>query len=221
MTAQLAENEVPARTVLKAAQEALAKALAAADAAAASLARGKETLGELEKRRDAVHAEIADEARTRAEAVEQGNVYAVIGAAAQRRREIDDELTTFQGSIEILIQKNASAQAAIVDAESALASAVKAVIAEEVWPLLSRAQDCENAAAMLRSQLRALQYSGRWGLCPESLPARLAREPANVFHSDQPLNWHQQKVYDRQKAGWCAFADELRSDAAATLSLGD
>jgi hypothetical protein len=34
---------------------------------------------------------------------------------------------------------------------------VNGVIAEEISPLLSRMQDCENAAAMLRSELRALQ----------------------------------------------------------------
>jgi hypothetical protein len=100
-------------------------------------------------------------------------------------------------------------------------SAVKAVVAEEVSPLLCRMQDCENAAAMLKSELRALQYCGRFGLCPESLPARLAREPANVFHADRPLTWDKQKVFDRQKAAWCNFADRLREDAGTMLSLGD
>ena len=45
--AQLAEDEIPDRTALKVAQERLAAALAAAEAAAQSLARGRETLGEL------------------------------------------------------------------------------------------------------------------------------------------------------------------------------
>ena len=58
-TAQLAEDEFPARTALKGAQERLAAALAAAEAAAQSLARGREKLAELERRRDAAHAEIA------------------------------------------------------------------------------------------------------------------------------------------------------------------
>ena len=78
-------------------------------------------------------------------------------------------------------------------------------------------EDCERAAAMLKSQLRALQYSERWGLCPESLPPLLAREPANVFHADLPLTWDKQKVFDRQKAAWCDFADRLREDADAKL----
>jgi hypothetical protein len=220
MTAQLAEDEWPARTVLKAAQARLAAVLAAAEAAAQSLARGRETLGELEKRRDAAHAEVANEARARAEAVEQG-VCAVIGGAAQKRREIDDELSSFEISIDILVAKNSDAQRAIVDAESALASAVKGVIAEEVSPLFCRLQDCENAAAMLRSQLRSLQYCGKWGLAPDSLPAWLAREPANVFHADRPLSWEQQTIFDRCKAAWRDFADRLREDADAMRSLGD
>jgi hypothetical protein len=98
---------------------------------------------------------------------------------------------------------------------------VKGVIAEEVSPLLCRLQDCENAAAMLRSQLRSLQFCGKWGLSPESLPGRLAREPANVFHADRPLNWDQQKSFDRRKAEWCNFADRLRDDADAILNLGE
>jgi hypothetical protein len=166
-------------------------------------------------------AETVEEATALAETFAETGVCAMVGGASQRQREIDDELGIFRISLDILIKKNSDAQRAIGDAESAMASAVKAVIAEEVSPLLSRMQDCENAAAMLKSELRALQYSGRWGLCPESLPARLAREPANVFHADRPLAWDQQKVYDRQKAGWCDFADRLREDAGAMLSLGD
>jgi hypothetical protein len=218
--AQLAEDEFPARAALEAAQENLAKALAAAEAAAQSLARGRETLGELEKRRDAAHAEVANEARTRAEAVEQG-VCAVIGGAAQKRREIDDELSSFEITLDILLGKNSDAQRAIGECEAALAAAVKSVVAEEASPLLCRMQDCENAAALLRSELRALQYCGRFGLCPESLPARLAREPANVFHADRPLPWNQQKLYDKRKAAWCDFANRLREDAGAMLTLGD
>jgi hypothetical protein len=60
-TAQLAEDEWPARTALKGAQERLAKALAAGEAAAQSLARGREKLAELERRQDAVKAEVANE----------------------------------------------------------------------------------------------------------------------------------------------------------------
>ena len=145
----------------------------------------------------------------------------MIGGAAQRRREIDDELSSFEITFDILLRKNSDAQRAIGECEAALAAAVKSVIAEEVSPLLCRMQDCENAAAMLKSELRALQYSGRFGLCPESLPARLAREPANVFHADRPLTWDKQKVFDRQKAAWCNFADRLREDAGAMLNLGD
>jgi hypothetical protein len=219
-TAQLAEDEFPARTVLKGAQERLGVARVAADVAAQSLARGREALGELEKRRDVAHAEVANEARARAEAVEQG-VCAVIGEAAQKRREIDDELSGFEITLDILLGKNSDAQRAIGECEAALIAAVKSVVAEEVSPLLCRMQDCENAAAMLRSELRALQYCGRFGLCPETLPPRLAREPANVFHADRPLAWDQQKVFDRWKAAWCDFADRLREDAGAMLSLGD
>jgi hypothetical protein len=217
--AQLADQD--ARTALKAAQERLAAALAAADAAAQALARGKEHLDVLERLRDEAKAEIVDEARSMAETFAENGVVAMIGGAAQRDREIKDELVSFELAFDILVQKNASAQRAIADCEAALAAAVKRVIAEEAEPLLSRVQDFENAAACLRSELRALQYSGRWGLCPESLPARLAREPANVFRADQPLSWNQQKVFDRRKAAWVTFADQLREDANATLSLGD
>ena len=220
-TAQLAEDEWPARTALKAAQENLAKALAAAEAAASSLARGKEHLGVLERLRDEAKAEIVDEARSMAETFAENGVVAMIGAAAQRDREINDELASFQITFDILVQKNASAQRAIGECEAALAAAVKSVVAEEVSLLLLRLQDCENAAALLRSELRALQYSGRWGLCPESLPARLAREPANVFYAGRPLSWGQQNIFDQQKAKWCGFADRLRGDADAILSLGD
>jgi hypothetical protein len=220
-TAQLAEDEWPARTALKAAQERLAAALAAADAAALSLARGREHLGVLERLRDEAKAEIVDEARSMAETFAENGVVAMIGGSAQRDREIKDELASFEIAFDILVQKNASAQRAIGECEAALAAAVKGVVTEEVSPLLCRMQDCENAAAMLKSELRALQYSGRFGLCPESLPARLAREPANVFHADRPLTWDKQKVFDRQKAAWCNFADRLREDAGAMLSLGD
>jgi hypothetical protein len=216
-TAQLAEDEFPARTALKGAQENLAKALAAGEAAASSLARGKEHLGVLERLRDEAKAEIVDEARSMAETFAENGVVAMIGGSAQRDREIKDELTSFEIAFDILVQKNASAQRAIGDAEAALAAAVKSVVAEEVSPLLCRIQDCENAAAMLKSELRVLQYCGRFGLCPESLPARLAREPANVFHADRPLSWDQQKVFDRRKAAWCDLADRLREDAEAEL----
>jgi DNA repair exonuclease SbcCD ATPase subunit len=219
-TAQLAEDEWPARTALKAAQERLAAALVAAEAAAQSLARGRETLGELEKRRDAAHAEVANEARARAEAVEQG-VCAVIGGAAQKRREIDDDLSGFQISRDILIKKNSDAQSAIGECEAALAAAVKGVIAEEVSPLLARMEDCERAASHLKSQLRALQYCGKWGICPETLPRQLLREPVNVHHADRPLTFDQQKLYDKRKAAWRTFADQLREDAGAMLTLGD
>jgi len=216
-TAQFAEDEFPARTALKAAQERLAAALAAADAAAQSLARGKEHLGVLERLRDEAKAEIVDEARSMAETFAENGVVAMIGGSAQRGREIKDELASFEIAFDILIQKNASAQRAIGECEAALAAAVKSVVAEEVSPLLCRMQDCENAAAMLRSELRALQYCGRFGLCPESLPVLLAREPSNVFHADRPLPWNQQKVFDRRKAAWCDFADRLREDAEAEL----
>ena len=221
MSAQFAEDEFPARTALKGAQERLAAALAAAEAAAQSLARGKEHLGVLERLRDEAKAEIVDEARSMAETFAENGVVAMIGGSAQRDREINDELASFQITFDILVQKNASAQRTIGECEASLAAAVRNVIAEEVSPLLSRMRDCENAAAMLRSELRALQYCGRFGLCPESLPARLAREPANVFHADRPLPWNQQKVFDRRKAAWIDLADRLREDAGAMLNLGD
>lgn len=220
MTAQLAEDEWPARTALKVAQARLAAALVAAEAAAQSLARGRETLGELERRRDAAHAEVANEARSRAEAVEHG-VCAVIGGAAQKRREIDNELSNFQLTLDILVTKNSDAQHAIVACEAGIEAGIKAVIAEEVSPLLSRMEDCERAASHLKSQLRALQFSGRWGLCPETLPRQLLREPVNVHHADRPLTFDQQKLYDKRKAAWRTFADQLRENADATLSLGD
>jgi hypothetical protein len=219
--AQLVEDEFPARTALKGAQERLAAALAAANAAASSLARGKEHLGVLERLRDEAKAEIVDEARSMAETFAENGVVAMIGGSAQRDREIKDELTAFEIAFDILVQKNASAQRAIGVCEAALAAAVKGVVAEVVSPLLSRMQDCENAAMLLRSELRALQYSGRWGLCPESLPAWLAREPSNVFHADRPLTWDRQKSFDRWKAAWLNFADRLREDANAARSLGD
>jgi hypothetical protein len=219
--AQLVEDEFPARTALKTAQENLAAALAAADAAAQSLAREREHLGVLERLRAEAKAEIVDEARSMAETFAENGVVAMIGGSAQRDREIKDELVSFELAFEILVQKNASAQRAIGECEAALAAAVRNVIAEEVSPLLCRMQDCENAAAMLKSELRALQYCGRFGLCPESLPRQLAQEPVNIFRSDRPLPWHRQKVFDRQKAAWCDLADRLREDAGAMLSLGD
>jgi hypothetical protein len=35
------------------------------------------------------------------------------------------------------------------------------------------------------------------------------------------LSWEQQKLFDRRKAAWLTFADRLRIDADAILSLGD
>jgi hypothetical protein len=136
-------------------------------------------------------------------------------------RALVHKIASMAATVEILTAKDAIAKRAIGECEAALAAAVKSVIAEEVSPLLCRMQDCENAAATLRSELRALQNSGRWGLCPQSLPVRLAREPANVFHADRPLPWDQQKAFDRRKAAWRDFADRLREDAGAILSLGD
>ena len=215
------QDEFPARIALKAAQERLAAALAAAEAAAQSLARGKEHLGVLERLRDEAKAEIVDEARDLAETFAESGVCAMIGGAAQRGREVDDELAGFEITLDILIRKNAAAQQTIGECEAALAAAMKAVIAEEVEPLFAHMRDCETAAAMLRSELRALQYCGKFGLAPVSLPDRLRAEPANFFRSDRPLTWDRQKSFDRQKAAWCAFADALRDDADATLSLGD
>jgi hypothetical protein len=187
-TAQLVDqDEFPARTALKAAQERLAAALAAADAAAQSLARGREHHAVLEGLRDEARAEIVDEARAMAETFEQEGVCAMIGGSAQRGHEVDDELAGFEITLDILIRKNAAAQQAIGECEKLLAAAVRNVVAEEVSPLLARMEDCERAAAHLKSQLRSLVYCGKFGLSPESLPARLAREPANVFHADRPL----------------------------------
>jgi hypothetical protein len=221
-TSQLVDrDEFPARTALKGAQERLAAALATATAAGHSLARGRERQGELEQQLDAASAEVAHEATMRAEAFEQGPCAVILGQATKKRRDLEDQLSGFEATLDILTRKSSDAQRAIGECEASLAAAVKGVIAEEVSPLLCRMQDCENAAAELRSQLRALQYSGRWGLCPESLPARLADEPANVFHAGRPLPWGQQQVFDRRKSAWCDLADRLREDASAMLSLGD
>ena len=220
-TAQLAEDEWPARTALKGAQERLAAALAAAEAAAQALVRGREHHAVLEGLRDEARAEIVSEALALAETFEQDGICAVVGGSAQRGREVDDELAGFELTLDILIRKNAAAQQTIGECEAALAAAMKAVIAEEVEPLLCRMQDCENAAALLRSELRALQYCGKFGLAPVSLPDRLRAEPVNVFRSDRPLTWDRQKSFDRQKAAWCDFADRLREDAGAMLTLGD
>ena len=69
--AQFVEDEFPARTALKGAQERLAAALAAAEKAAQSLTRGRETLSVLEGLRDAAKAEIVEEARAMAETFER------------------------------------------------------------------------------------------------------------------------------------------------------
>jgi hypothetical protein len=219
--AHLVDDEFPARTRLKGAQERLAAALAAADAAGKALERGKETLAVLEQQRDAAKAETVEEAIALAETFAENGVVAMIGGASQRQREIDDELGTFRISLDILIRKNSDAQRAISECEAALAVAVKGVVSEETEPILCRLRDFENAAAMLRSELRALQFSGRFGLCPESLPRQLSSEPVNVFHSDKPLSFEQQKRYDRQKAAWRTFAEQLRENAGAVLSFGD
>jgi hypothetical protein len=221
MSAQLAEDEFPARMALKAAQNRLVEALAAADAAAQSLARGKEHFAVLERLRDEARAEIVDEARTMAETFAENGVVAVIGGAAQRGRELDDEFAGFQITLDILIRKNTEAQRAIGECEAALAAAVKSVIAEETAPLLARMWDCERAAALLRLELHALQYSGRFGLCPESLPGRLRAKPANVFDLAQPLAWHRQQSFNKRKIAWVAFADRLKDDPDAQRSLGD
>jgi hypothetical protein len=221
-TSQLVDrDEFPARTALRAAKERLAAALAAATAAGQSQARGRERRGELEQQLDAARAEVAHEATVRADAFEQGPCAVILGQATKKRRDLEDQLSGFEATLDILARKSLDAQRAIGECEAALAAAVKGVIAEETEPLLARLADCENAAAELRSQLRALQYSGRWGLCPESLPARLADEPANVFHAGRPLPWVQQQSFDRRKAAWCDFADRLREDAGTMLSLGD
>ena len=80
----------------------MAAALAAAEAAAQSLARGKEHLGVLERLRDEAKAEIVDEARDLAETFAESGVCAMIGGAAQRGREVDDELAGFQITLDIL-----------------------------------------------------------------------------------------------------------------------
>jgi hypothetical protein len=175
----------------------------------------------LEQQLDAARAEVAHEATMRAEAFEQGPCAVILGQATKRRRDLEDQLSGFEATLAILACKSSDAQRAIGECEASLAAAVKAVIQESMEPLLCRLQDCENAAAEVRSQLRALQYSGRWGLCPESLAARLAREPANVFHADRPLPWTHQQSFDRRKSAWLTFADQLREDADAMLNLGD
>jgi hypothetical protein len=220
-TAQLAEDEFPARTALKGAQERLAAALAAADAAASSLARGKEHLGVLERLRDEAKAEIVDEARSMAETFAENGVVAMIGGAAQRGRELADEFDGFKITFGILIDKNKAAQHEIFLSQGAVADAVRGVIAEETRPLLARMWDCERAAALLRLELHALQYSGRFGLCPESLPDRLRAKPANIFDLAQPLAWDRQQSFNKRKAAWCDLADRLREDADALLTLGD
>jgi hypothetical protein len=194
-TAQLAEDEFPARTALKAAQERLAAALAGAEASADALARGRKALGELERRRDAAHAEVVDEAKVRAEAVEQG-VCAVIGEAAQKRREIADELSSFEITLDILLRKNSDAQRAIVDAEAGIEAGIKAVVAEEISPILSRMLDCERAAAMLKSQRAWRQLSSLcscrllgWApLAPEWQKFRLRASRFAVRVPQRPLH---------------------------------
>lgn len=222
MTAQLAESEFPARERLKAAQARLAEALTAAKAASDALERGKEQLAHLEKDRDEVAVLVATEAADRARQFEEDGVAGVINAGASRkRRDADDKISSMAATVEILTAKNAASQRAIIDAEAGVKSGIKAVIAEETEPLLCRMLDYERAAAMLRSELRSLQYCGRFGLCADSLPRQLSQEPVNVFHADRPLTWEQQKRYDKCKAGWLSFADALRDNPNAVLSLGD
>jgi hypothetical protein len=152
---------------------------------------------------------------------EDGIADVIKAGASRKRRDADDKIASMAATVEILTAKDAVAQRAIGECEAALAAAVRGVVAQEVSPLLLRMQDCENAAAMLKSELRALQYSGRWGLCPSSLSARLNAEPLNVFHADRPLTWDKQQAFDRQKAAWCDLADRLREDAGAMLNLGN
>ena len=166
---------------LKGAQERLAAALAAAEAAAQALARGREHHAVLEGLRDEARAEIVAEALALAETFEQDGICAVVGGSAQRGREVDDELAGFEITLDILIRKNAAAQQTIGECEAALAAAMKAVIAEEVEPLLCRMQDCENAAAMLKSELRALQYCGKFGLCSGEPSRPVARRAGECF----------------------------------------
>jgi hypothetical protein len=87
--------------------------------------RGKETMAVLEEQRDAAQAEIVDEARALAETFAETGVRAMVGGAAQRGREVKDELASFQITLDILIRKNTDAQSAIVDAEAAIEAAVK------------------------------------------------------------------------------------------------
>jgi hypothetical protein len=190
-------------------------------ASADALARGNEQLVHLEKDRDEVAVLVATEAADRARQFEDGIADVIKAGASRKRRDADDKIASMAATVEILTAKDAVAKRAIGECEAALAAAVKGVISEEAEPLLSRVHDLENAAACLRSQLRALQFSGRWGLCPETLPPRLAREPANIFHTDRPLAWEKQKAFDRRKAAWRTFADQLRENADATLNLGD
>jgi hypothetical protein len=215
--AQLVEDEFPARTRLKDAQQRLAAALAAAQ----SLARGLEHHALLERLRDEARAEIVDEARSLAETFEQEGVCAMIGGSAQRGREVDDELAGFRITLGILVDKNKAAQHEISSSQGTVADAVKAVVAEETTPLLARMWDCERAAALLRLELHALQYSGRFGLCPEGLPDMLRAKPANVLDLTQPLAWDRQQSFNKQKVAWIAFADRLREDADAQRNLGD
>jgi hypothetical protein len=221
MSAQLAETEFPARERLREAQAALAAALVAAEAAAAALARGREHLSVLEGARDAAKAEIVDEAKSLAETFAENGTVAMIGGSAQRGREIDDELAGFRITIDILIRKNAAAQQTIGECDAAVEAAVKSVIEEETKPRLARLWDNEMAAALLRLELQALQFSGRWGLCPDSLPAMLRAKPANVVDPTQPLAWGPQQRFNKRKVAWTDFADRLRTDPNATLSIGD
>ena len=73
---------------------------------------------------------------------------------------------------------------------------------------------------MLRSELRALQYCGKFGLAPVSLPDRLRAEPANFFRSDRPLTWDETEIFRPAEGRVVRFCGRVARGRRRNIEFG-
>jgi hypothetical protein len=220
--------ECPARDSLRAAQGKLKSAKVHAEKCREAVERGEKYLVGLEAQlADALMLEQTQTIeRVKAFAVrDDADVELDAPAATRRRRELEDRIESARTSVSTL-QTLAHAAQAERDAAEEIAWAVAEVMKEEAEPMLSRLQDLERSAALLRCALKAygkLAFVVIPGVAfhasPAGLTEHLGKDPENSLQGMGWLNSWQQHKTEAHIAKWKSFRDALRDDANAMLTF--
>jgi hypothetical protein len=219
--------ECPARDSLRAAQAELKASKVHAEECREAVGRGEKYLAGLEAQR--ADAKVLEQSQ----AIERAGAFSAYDeveldapAATRRRREIEDQIESARSSVSTLHETLVHAAQAERDAAEEITRAVAEVMKEEAEPMLSRLQDLERSAALLRCALKAygkLAFMVIPGMAfhasPAGLSEHLGKDPENSLQGMGWLNSWQQHKSEAHIAKWKSFRDALRDDANAMLTF--